>query len=206
MTTPTTHPCVFVDLDGTLCRRNSLKLYMREALLHNLRHGRVLQALGAAALMALRQTRCISHPRMKYGCISLLGTDAAIVERVACAIARNRNAAVEAFLSDRRAEGCRIVLATAAPAFYADSVHGVDDVLASPADGPDLNGERKALAIEQYCRTHTLHASWFLTDHHSDLPAMRLVASRGGDILLVNPSRRTQTAANQDFQRVLPCL
>ncbi|WP_089943794.1 haloacid dehalogenase-like hydrolase [Candidatus Entotheonella palauensis] len=91
------------------------------------------------------------------------------------------------FISETRARGCRVVLATASDAVWAESiarhVRCFDDVLAS--DGQhNLKGVGKLEAIQAYCQQHGLASFAYIGDAMADLP----IWQQASQVYVVSPS------------------
>ncbi|RDE05688.1 HAD family hydrolase [Sphingomonas aracearum] len=110
-----------------------------------------------------------------------------------------------------RAEGYRVVLATAAHRFYAEALArrlGITDVVATDASvnaagailhrlaGPNLYGPAKLAAVEAWLRAGGIERGAarlrFYTDHVSDAPCLNFV----DEPFAVNPHRRLRALAS----------
>ncbi len=94
---------------------------------------------------------------------------------------------VIAFISQARARGCRVVLATASDAVWAEAiarhVRCFDDVLAS--DGKrNLKGIGKLQAIQAYCQQYGLVSFAYIGDAMADLP----IWQQATQVYVVSPS------------------
>lgn len=188
-----TSAAVITDLDGTYVAGNTLKIYLRAGVAELLRRLRPDKALAVCLLVVARKLRFISHNTMKYSSIRLIGTGELLLGKVAAEIRRAINPQVEAVVKKHIESGCKVLMATAAPKFYVRLIWG-HDLIASPDRGPDSKGIRKRDAVKKWLDAHEATPALFLTDHSDDLPLAQLVASLGGEIVLVNPSPATVKA------------
>jgi 4-hydroxybenzoate polyprenyltransferase/phosphoserine phosphatase len=80
---------------------------------------------------------------------------------------------VLAFLQEKRAEDCKLVLATASDRILANAIAeqlGIfDDVIASDGQA-NMKGAAKLAAMQQYCRDHDLVDAGYVGDSRADLP------------------------------------
>jgi len=164
-------PVLVVDLDGTLTPSDSLV----EGLLHVLRER-------PAALPALLPALLRGRAAFKRAVF-----DAAALPPEALPYRDD----LLAFLRERREQGQRIVLATAADERIAQGVAGhlnlFDDVLAT-RPGLNLKGEAKLAAIRERIGPDFVYAG----DSRADLPVWR--GARGA--ILVGPGRKYRQALN----------
>lgn len=177
-----------VDLDGTLVQGNTLHLYLRAAL-RCLWWRRPLVALRVAALMAARAVRLIPHSTMKYGAARAVGAHPAVIARLKQTA--HLNPQVLKLIEERKAMGDTVLLATAAFTFYARELWDGDLVGSELAAGPEAEcrGEHKAAAVTAYLRQHRAGLACVITDHHDDLPLLRL--NPAGPNYLIHPSAKT---------------
>lgn len=152
---------------------------------------------GAAYLLGL-----VQRGRLKELNQALLmgdGVPRAAVERRAVAfaervVARNCYPQALARLEAERADGRRLVLATASYAFYAGAIAarlGIVDVIATGSvweadrlrariDGENCYGAAKRRMVEEWCASEGLTGSpiRFFSDHVSDVPTFELAAEQ----------------------------
>lgn len=147
---------LFVDLDGTLVATDVL----REALMHA-----VVRRPWVALLFLLHLPR------------SRAAAKRAVAKRIVPEPARLpfRDDVIH-FISETRASGRRVVLATASDAVWAEAIARhvgcFDDVLAS--DGQhNLKGAGKLEAIQAYCQQHRFATFAYIGDAMADLPIWR---------------------------------
>ncbi len=169
-----------VDLDGTLIRENSFRLYVKAGL-----RSRHAPALLAATL--LRRLGAYSHNAYRERCMRIIGFGADVLERMTSEA--HRSEAVDRYINARRAEGYRIILATAALQGYVEAF-GFSDYVATRHDSGrillDCRGEAKLQAVRSLLGGRL--PEYFLSDSPADAPLMRAVAEAGGRAVLVNPS------------------
>lgn len=189
-----------VDLDGTLVQGNTLHLYLRAAL-RCLWWRRPLVALRVAALMAARAVHLIPHSTMKYGAARAVGAHPAVIARLKQTA--HLNPQVIKLIEERKAMGDAVLLATAAFTFYARELWKDDLVGSDLAAGPETEcrSERKAATVTAYLRQHSAMPACVITDHHDDLPLLRLNPS--GPNYLINPSPKTLRLTADIFVTVL---
>lgn len=189
---------VFIDLDGTLIKGNSMKIFMKWLPLRLARKGDISAAIKAIWWISLRAFRLTSHPRMKWHLtrIAKKTLNPHDWEEIAERILTSVNHDVDRLLTLRRQEGDSICLATAAPSEYAGIIarkHGFEYVCATTftpkfSDYSENKGIRKLNSIRNIIETEGLRLTLFLTDHHDDLPTIKAFP---GKTLLVNPSQKT---------------
>lgn len=184
-----------VDLDGTYLTGNSLKLYLKIALKHSLWNLRIDRVLGISLLYFFRKLRFISHEKMKYNAIRIGGKSPHMLRKFSVMAHQMVNGKVKAFLSERHKKGEAILLATAAAESYVPLIWS-GEYIASPTGGPDCRSTRKRDAVAQWVSKRGMTISYFLTDHHEDLPLARYVTDNGGFVILVNPSSKTTKIMN----------
>jgi phosphoserine phosphatase len=164
---------LFVDLDGTLVATDIL----REVLAFAVKHRpwiALLFLLGAVRGRAAAKRAVAKH---------IIPAPARLPFRED----------VVHFISDMRASGRRVVLATASDAIWADAIARhvgcFDDVLAS--DGQhNLKGVGKLKAIQTYCQQFGFAAFAYLGDAMADLPIWQHAAQ----VYVVSPSPKLLAA------------
>lgn len=188
----------FFDLDGTLIKGNSMKIFMKWFPLHLARKGDITAATKVIWWISLRAFRLTSHARMKWNLtkIARKTLNPHDWEKIAERIMTFVNLDVDRFLNIRRQAGDCICLATAAPSEYAGIIaekYGIRYVSATYftlkfSDYFENKGIRKLNSIRNIIDTEGLRLTLFLTDHHDDLPTINAFP---GKTLLVNPSKKT---------------
>lgn len=183
------HPATIVDLDGTYVKGNTLKMYLSIGFRDLLRRWQLIKAVKVVALVAARKAKLISHEKMKYASLGLIGRNEHIRHKMEIKVALHKNHDVETFILERMAAGDLILMATAAPGFYVKWLwQGA--LVASSDNGPDCKGEAKLKAVSNWLAAKNATPSYLLTDHHDDLP----LGSVADNVILVNPSDATVKA------------
>lgn len=181
MTDPMTHDVMadvlFVDLDGTLVATDVLR-----------------EALG----LAIKRRPWVV---LRFLCNIVRGRAAAkrvVAEHVIPEPARLPfREEIIRFISETRAGGRRVVLATASDAVWADAIARhvgcFDDVLAS--DGQhNLKGVGKLEAIQAYCQQYGFTAFAYMGDAIADVPIWR----QASQVYVVSPSPRLLTILHRE--------
>lgn len=179
---------VVVDLDGTLLRGNSFKLYVRAALEYLPLSERII----IAGTYLLRKARVISHNEFRSHVVSLTGFPDEVLEYM------RRHAvfsqAVLEYIRTRQAQGYSIMLATAALAPYVhvfwDGAYVASSVGSDGKVEYDCRGEAKLHAVATVFNGAL--PAFVLTDSEADEPLIRAVAIAGGTPVLVNPTHETE--------------
>ncbi len=97
---------------------------------------------------------------------------------------------VLAYLRERKAQGARLILATASPRRWAEGVArhlGLFDEILCTEKTCNLKGRRKLEAIEAYCRSHGIARWGYVGDSGADLPIWK----QAHEVDVVAPSSRT---------------
>lgn len=162
-----------VDLDGTLIRGNTLHIYIRCALKDMLRRRRLYSLAYSAAMLALRRAGRISHSRMKFGILSHIKPTARLRADFRAATAPLRNKDVERLISDFRARGGAVLLASAAADSYIPLIWDGDFVATdmNPATNPghiECRGEEKLRRVHDYAATKGLTLCAAISDDARD--------------------------------------
>lgn len=175
-----------IDLDGTLCRRNTLHLYLTTALKYHLAHGNLSKVFRIGVQYLMRGLRLTGHSSLKFKALKAAGTEKALLEIFSEQAKNSFNPAVVELIDSLKEKGYSVILATAAPEGYVHSIW--DGVLVATTwpheDKPvECRGEEKLRRVKEIAGSVDL----VVTDHYDDLPLMK--ASR--EVLLVNPSAKT---------------
>lgn len=172
-------PAIAIDLDGTLCRRNTFNLFLSQLLRSSA--SQPLSFVRLSAWMLLRKLRLTSHAGMKRRILALAcPLSPTLLRSVADDVCRYANPEVANLLEQARAEGYVSILATAAPEAYASEVarrYGFDHCLATPTpsngeEWAEMRGERKRNAVLAVCADHNLTLSIAVSDHADDTPLL----------------------------------
>lgn len=192
---------VVVDLDGTLLRANSFRIYVRCGLRVLARRRKAVSFLRVLYCALRRKSGLISHNRYREICARHIGFGPEVLRVVAAEAACVRSKAVARFLEARRAEGYGVLLATAALEAYAGVLWDGPMVASSMKHGivvDDCRGVRKLELVLEALGGRT--PAYMLSDHRADLPLLCHVAQHGGKAVLVNPS----TAELRFFRELEP--
>jgi HAD superfamily hydrolase (TIGR01490 family) len=173
---------------------------------------RLLLAPLLGVALAAYATRLITRGRLKeLGHRLLMGRhiprarlQAAADEFAARTIADNVFPGAIAQIAADRAEGRRLVLATASNEYYVRAIAdrlGFDDVIATPSrwdedrlnhrlGGDNCYGDTKRLLIDAWLARETTGSAHlrFYSDHISDQPVFELAEATGGEAVAANPS------------------
>lgn len=191
-------PLMAVDLDGTLLRGNSLRLFASCSLRDALRHGRLDRAARVAGWLALRRLRMCSHRRMKWAVIGATAITDSFKSDFVQKAASLVNPRVKDLVDTRRRQDWHVLLATAAADIYIPWIWDGPYVATRTADNPqhtECRGPRKLEAVMAYAADNGLTLKTAVTDHHDDLALLSapFVAER----ILVNPSPQTLRAVEE---------
>lgn len=185
---------VVIDLDGTLIRQNSFRLYVRAAM-----HTRRRVAIAWTTL--LRKAGLLSHNAYRERCMRLAAISWPIITRMGDAAVYSK--AVMHFIEQKRAEGFRIIVATAALEGYVRAFWNGENV-ATQHDGAhitlDCRGDAKLSAVCE--RLGGRLPQYILTDSPADYPLMHAVAAAGGTPILVNPTRQSLRFYNKMMRAI----
>lgn len=175
---------VVVDLDGTLLRQNSFRLFVRSAM--RTRHRfRIIWAT------ILRKTGVLSHNEYRERCLRLTAISHPLISRMGDTA--RYSTAVVSFIEKKQAEGYRIIVATAALEGYIRAFWN-GEYIASTHDCEritnDCRGVAKLRAVSAYLDGRI--PEYMLSDSADDYPLMKQVADAGGHAILVNPDKRNR--------------
>jgi HAD superfamily hydrolase (TIGR01490 family) len=209
-------PLSIYDMDKTITRRATMPGWLTGWLLHEA-PWRVLLAPAMVACAAAYAVGLLSRTRFKELIQALVmgrsvsaARVAARAERfVAAQIADNLRADALAQIASDRADGRRIVMATASNTFYADAIGaalGIDDVIATRVrragdqllaviDGENCYGAAKLRMVDAWLAQHGLTGApiRFYSDHVSDAPMLE----RAAEPVAANPSAPLRALARQ---------
>lgn len=189
---------VVVDLDGTLLRVNTFREYLLFAMKRLLCQMRLFETSRLIWAVTARKMRLMTHSEMKRRALSSSARylDRRDVEALVDKLLMTINQDVARLVEQYRAEGCMLLLATAAPALYAGRIADLldfDCCVATPdvISGKEWHenvGEAKLAAVEECLREKNVSLAVVITDHYDDFP---LVNRNDGLNILVNPSSKT---------------
>ena len=206
-------PLAIYDLDKTITRRATFAAWLLFWAWHQAPWRLLLLPLSGFALLGYG-LRLIDRARLKTLNHALLmgRADTTTVSIAAAAfaarqLATNVRAGAVAQIAADRAEGRRIIIATASYEFYVSAIGaalGIADVIGTRAvveDGrllPRIDGENcyaaaKRVAVENWLRKHGLTGASmrFYSDHPSDAPMLELA----DEPVAANPDRALRTLA-----------
>lgn len=187
--------CAVVDLDGTILKGNS----MREMIKFMLREG--VKACDAVTVwkllywLCLRRTRLLTHRRMKFP-IHRLASEFMLgrgrLERFLPILETLINSAVMDKIADLKNQGCKIIIATAAPDIYMPhfaKILNADFFTATPLTDTvegyiENRGEHKLLRVKEIAENNGYRIRCVITDHKDDLPLLEI---EGVERVLVSP-------------------
>lgn len=184
---------VAVDLDGTLLRGNSFRLYVRAGLRSLWRRRRYSALAGLLLHAALRRARLSSHRRFKQRCARAIGFGDDVLGTMRRSMQHEISPAVQNFIDDKRRQGYDIILATAAFADYIPAVWDGDFVATAYKRGQamrECRGDEKLSRLLMALDKRGLTLRYVLTDHPDDMPLLRHNAAAGGVNVIVNPTPR----------------
>lgn len=188
-------PCVIVDLDGTLLRGNSLRMFIKFLAGRLRARGLYVELAKLLGLLAARKSGLISHVSMKYP-IHRMGARLMSVEELsdfADSLTPSLNTGLLSELDRMRSSGFRLVLATAAPELYIPFLFdriGFDGWIATPlspdaATYTEARGEHKRRLAFELAAARGWEIRAVATDHDDDLPLLLLPFERR---MLVSPT------------------
>lgn len=198
-----------IDLDGTLLHTNTFRDYLSYCGRCSLHAFRWDLSLSIAFWVGLRKLRIVSHATMKRH----------LMQRTVLFMQRKSrlddfveeelllvNPQVKAEVERYRNRGHLLVLATAAPSFYAKAIADdfrldacVGTLLPSEVmngDWQENKGEEKVHTLLHFLQQHGASLDTVITDHHDDLPLLSVNAQ--GSNLLVNPTALTESLLNKE--------
>lgn len=179
---------IVVDLDGTLIQGNSMKLFCRWSVCQMLARGRIATAILMLWWISARLLRLTSHAHMKQAFLKICEgkfSDKDIYRF----LEQNLNSIINGQVLDMAYKSrCIMVLATAAPALYAEPFGrslGFDHVLATKYSKTDFTeniGEKKLESVNRLLSKIGAEMVIVITDHADDAPLLR--ANRGQNYLV----------------------
>jgi phosphatidylglycerophosphatase C len=206
------------DMDRTLTRRGTFVPWLRFWLRHEAPWRALLLPLLAAPGLAYG-LGLIDRGTLKAGAHRIVMGNAAPRAQVAAAAARFADhiinaelfPAAAAALAAARAEGVRVVIATASNACYADAIGArlgavtviatqstwAGDQLRAALGSANCYGAAKRDRVAAWLADHAGADSdlSFYSDHQSDMPTFELVVARGGTAVATNPTPVLRAAA-----------
>jgi HAD superfamily hydrolase (TIGR01490 family) len=209
-------PLAIYDMDKTITRHATMPGWLIGWLVHEA-PWRVLLAPAMLACTLGYALKCVSRARYKelmqrlvMGASVPAARVAARAERFAVhQIAHNLRAEAVAQIATDRAQGRRVIMATASNAFYADAIGAalaIDYVIATRVvtaggqllariDGENCYGAAKLRMVDNWLAVHGLSDApiRFYSDHVSDAPMLE----RAAEPVAANPSAALRTLAQR---------
>ena len=183
---------VVVDLDGTLLRSSSFKAYVQCGLRMLLNEHKYRSAIDLLGSLLIRKAGFISHNRLREISASHIGFKENVLAAMRQYLKNDYSDAVSSFIRDKCIDGYKVLLATAALKDYVPILWDGEFVAYNLADGKvavDCRGEKKKDMVIEMLEGRCPEI--FISDHISDLPLMRYVATNGGKCILANPTKQT---------------
>lgn len=202
-----------IDLDGTLLRTNTFRDYLSfcgNAALHSFRLDICLSILW---WVVLRKVRLVSHSRMKEALLIRTAAFMARQGRLDVFVEKELtylDAHVQQIMEPYRNRGYLLILATAAPAFYArpiaEFLH-IDHCCGTPLPSEivigqwkECVGQQKVEALQRMLQVHGAELDVVITDHSDDLPLLNYNAS--GRNIVVGADARSLAVIQRDCTSV----
>ena len=189
-----------IDLDGTLLNTNTFRDYLSycgSAALHNFQFGICFSILW---WVALRKLRFVSHSRMKQALLDRTAAFMTQKSRLDHFVEKEMtylNVQVQQIMEPYRNRGHLLVLATAAPAFYA---HPIAEFLnldlccgtLLPSEvvigqWQENVGQQKVEALKRLLQVHKAELDVVITDHSDDLPLLNFNTTGRNIVVGANP-------------------
>ena len=189
-----------IDLDGTLLNTNTFRDYLSycgSAALHNFQFGICFSILW---WVALRKLRFVSHSRMKQVLLDRTAAFMTQKSRLDHFVEKEMtylNVQVQQIMEPYRNRGHLLVLATAAPAFYA---HPIAEFLnldlccgtLLPSEvvigqWQENVGQQKVEALKRLLQVHKAELDVVITDHSDDLPLLNFNTTGRNIVVGANP-------------------
>ena len=189
-----------IDLDGTLLSTNTFRDYLSycgSAALHNFQFGICFSILW---WVTLRKLRFVSHSRMKQALLDRTAAFMTQKSRLDHFVEKEMtylNVQVQQIMEPYRNRGHLLVLATAAPAFYA---HPIAEFLnldlccgtLLPSEvvigqWQENVGQQKVEALKRMLQVHKAELDVVITDHSDDLPLLNFNTTGRNIVVGANP-------------------
>ncbi len=197
-----------IDLDGTLLCTNTFRDYLSYCGSAALHHFRFDICLSILWWVMLRKLRFVSHSRMKE----------ALLDRTAAFMTQQGhldnfieeemtflNPHVQQLMEPYRNRGHLLVLATAAPAFYAHPIAEIlrlDLCCGTPlpsevviGEWKECVGQHKVDALQRLLQVHKAELDVVITDHSDDLPLLN--SNTTGRNIVVGADSRSLAAISK---------
>lgn len=179
-----TRKAIAVDLDGTLCLRNTFNIFLRQLVYAH--RFRLLRLAELCAWMGARRLRLISQARMKRHILGrFCPPSPTLVDSVVDTVWRHANPEVTALVDRCRREGYATILATAAPEAYVSAIarrFGLEYCIATPQPDSwkawgEARGCAKRDAVVRLAEEKSLVLDIAVSDHADDMPLLEAAAT-----------------------------
>ena len=190
-----------IDLDGTLLSTNTFRDYLSycgSAALHNFQFDICFSILW---WVVLRKLRLVSHSRMKQALLDRTAAFMTQKSRLDHFVEKEMtylNVPVQRLMEPYRNRGHLLVLATAAPAFYA---HAIAEFLNMDlccgtllpsevviGEWKENVGQHKVEALQRLLQVHKAELDVVITDHSDDLPLLNSNTSGRNIVVGASPA------------------
>ncbi len=198
-------PLLVVDLDGTLVKGNTFRIFVRCGLMHLASNAKYLKFIKILSLLALRKFRLISHRFLKFKIIPIIDESIKLKDRFIANTIPLLNEDVKTLLEIYNAQGYEVLLATAAADTYISWIYDGEYQATSMLCNPEMvenRGEIKLQNVLKHARARNLELRVVITDHYDDIPLLKY----GAYNILVRPSDKTLTKlrnANVRIDRII---
>lgn len=189
-TVNTKKPLVAVDLDGTLVKGNTFRIFIHCGLKHLASEHKYINLLTVLSMLGLRKLGLISHRYLKFKALPIIGENDELKESFTGAILPLLNEDVTRLLDSYKADGYDILLATAAADTYVPWIYNGDyqaTRIKHNQEHAENRGELKLQHVLEYAEARNLELKVVLTDHYDDCPLLEY----GAYNILVCPSHNT---------------
>lgn len=184
-------PVTVVDLDGTYIKGNSLIIYLSCGIKYLASRGKAMAIARILRAILLRKLGRYSHYDMKSIILSELFPYPEILIDFRREILKHINRNVRKLIDKNIHDGHRILLATAAPAYYVRSIWDGEFLASDFEQGKALTEcvkSEKAKRVKHWIETHNCYIDTVLTDSIDDFELVDL--NKQGTNILVNPSNK----------------
>lgn len=190
-----------IDLDGTFVNVNTFHQWMKFLFIEELKKFHILTLLNILRHALLRYLKLTDHAQMKFSILSISEqkTDQEQIEKFVKSLHAYVNPTILDILSKKESI---TILATAAPAIYANTIQNIydfDHIIATPETNYEPWEENireiKKRNLMSLMEEHSLgeKISILYTDHHDDLSLMK----ESDFTYLVNPSETTKSIVSE---------
>ena len=209
MITDKMRPSLVIDLDGTLLQTNTFRDYLAFCGRCAAHAFRIDLMLSVAFWVTIRKLRIISHSTMKRHLMQRTSLFMQHKSRMDDFVEEElllTNPRVKTLVEKYRNRGHLLVLASAAPEFYAKDLADnfrLDTCLATPLPSEvvignwhENVGEEKLHNLQRFLRQYDASVDAIITDHEDDLPLLKAFSQ--ATIYLANPTTQTEAVLNKE--------